>query len=480
MRWNAVVVSACLFLAGYARAQDKPVSFHKDIRPLFTATCNGCHRPEKSKGELDMTRYQSLMKGGKKGTPIVAGDPASSLLVKMISGPMPEMPDEGEPLKAEQVKLVERWIKEGARDDTPDPSLAKVEPPVYTAAPVIATLAFSPDGKLLAVNGYHEIVLHKADGSAIEGRLLGDAPRVESLAFSRDGKYLAACGGSPAEFGSVQVWDPAKKELVKSYRMSSDSLYGISFAPDGQSLAFGAADKSVRRINVSDGKLLLDFKAHADWVLGTVFTLDGKELVSAGRDKALKLIDVEHSRFVDDINNPLEQCVSLARHPKEERVLYGGDLGTARIYKISDNQNRTAGRNDTNKLKEFERQPGPVTAVAFSPDGNAAALGSVGEVRVYDANDGGNKRLATLSGHVGPVYAIAYSPDGNVIATGGFDGNVRLFDAKSGNLIKQFPSVPLKGGDKAKGPAAAPAAPQAKPGDAPGSKPTAAQQASAK
>jgi WD40 repeat protein/mono/diheme cytochrome c family protein len=458
----AFAIFAALSLAGFARADDKPVSYHKDIKPLFTATCNGCHRPEKSKGELDMTSYKSLMKGGKKGTPIVPGDPANSLLVKMISGPEPEMPDEGDPLKPEQVKLVERWVKEGAKDDTPDPSLAKLEPPVYTAAPVIASLAFSPDGKLLAVNGYREIVLHKADGSAIEGRLLGDAPRVESITFSRDGKYLAACGGSPAEFGSVQVWDPAKKELVKSYRMSSDSLYGISFAPDGRSVAFGAADKTVRRVNVADGQLLLEFKAHADWVLGTFFTLDGKQLVSAGRDKAMKLIDVEHSRFVDDINNPLEACISLARHPKEEKVLYGGDLGTARVYKISDNQNRTAGRNDTNRLKEFERQPGPVTAVAFSPDGNAVALGSVNEVRVYDANES-SKRLATLSGHNGPVYAVAYSPDGKMIATGGFDGNVRLFDAKSGNLVKQFPSVPLKGTDNAGAPAATPPKPAQQP-----------------
>ena len=459
MRFAFSIVVALLAFAPPAPAQDKPVSYHKDVKPLFTAACNGCHRPEKSKGELDMTTYPALVKGGKKGTAVVPGDPASSVLFKMIHGPEPEMPEDGDPLKPEQVKLVERWIKEGAKDDTPDPALAKMELPVYTAAPVISSLAFSPDGKLLAVNGYHEIVLHKADGSAVEGRLLGEAPRVESITFSKDGKFLAACGGSPAEFGSVQVWDPAKKQLVKSYRISSDSLYGISFAPDGRSVAFGAADKVVRRVEVADGKLSLEFKAHADWVLGTFFTLDGKQLVSAGRDKAMKLIDVENSRFVDDINNPLEACISLARHPKEEKVLYGGDLGTARLYKISDNQNRTAGRNDTNRLKEFERQPGPVTAVAFSPDGAAAALGSLGEVRVYEAGDGG-KKLATLSGHAGPVYAIAYSPDGGVIATGGFDGTIRLFDAKTGNLVKAFPSVPLKvDAPKPATPAASPAAP---------------------
>jgi WD40 repeat protein len=124
-------------------------------------------------------------------------------------------------------------------------------------------------------------------------------------------------------------------------------------------------------------------------------------------------------------------------------VLYGGDQGTPRLYKISDNQGRTAGRNDTNLVRAFERQPGPASAVAFSPDGNAIAVGSVGEVRVYNANDG--NRTATLSGHEGPVFAVAWSPDGNVIATGGFDGNVRLFEAKSGNLSKSFVPVPIEG-----------------------------------
>src|SRR5678810_950382 len=161
------------------RDRDKPVSFHKDIKPLFTATCNGCHRPEKSKGDLDMTTHAALMKGGKHGVSVVPGEPTKSKLVEMISGPEPEMPDEGDPLKPEQVKLVERWILEGAKDDTPAFGTAKVEPPVYTLAPVVSSLAFSPDGTLLAVNGHHEIVLHKSDGSVIVGRLVGEVPRIE-------------------------------------------------------------------------------------------------------------------------------------------------------------------------------------------------------------------------------------------------------------------------------------------------------------
>jgi mono/diheme cytochrome c family protein len=419
------------------------VSYVKDIRPILVSNCNACHKPEKLKGELDMTSVAALLKGGKHKEDLVPGQPTKSKLIEMISGDDPDMPKDGDPLKADQIALITKWIEQGAKDDTPKVGTTKIEPPTYTVAPVIAAMAWSPDGSLLAVAGYHEVVLEHPDGSGIVARLTGEAPRIESIVFSKDGKELADCGGSPAEFGLVQIWNTDTHNLLHAYQVSGDSLYGVSFAPDLKSVAFGGADKVVHRIAVEDGKELLDFKAHADWVLGTAFTLDGKLLVSASRDKEMKLIEVDNGRFVDDINNPIEACISLARHPSKDEILYGGDMGEARLYKISDNQGRTSGRNDTNLLRAFERQSGPVSAVAFSPDGNNVALGSINDVNVYQAGDG--KKLLTLSGHQGPVYAICYKPDGTQIATAGYDGNVRLFDAKDGKLIKQFVPVPIEG-----------------------------------
>ena len=72
-------------LATTSRADDKPVSYQKDIKPLFTATCNGCHRPEKSKGDLDMTTHAALMKGGKHGSSVVPGEPGKSKLLEMMT-----------------------------------------------------------------------------------------------------------------------------------------------------------------------------------------------------------------------------------------------------------------------------------------------------------------------------------------------------------------------------------------------------------
>jgi WD40 repeat protein len=436
---------AVLLLGGAAtaaRADEKPVSYYHDIRPIFNSDCNACHKPEKLKGELDMTTIAALMKGGKHGAEIKPGEPDKSKLVEMISGSDPDMPQDGDPLSKQQVSLIEQWIKEGGKDDTPAAGSQVVETPVYTVPPVISAMAFSPDGSMLAVSGYHEILLHKPDGSGLIARLIGESPRIESLAFSKDGKELAACGGAPAEFGQVQIWDPIAHKAIKTFDISSDELYGVSFAPDEKSVAFGGADKIVHRISLDTGKEMLDFRAHADWVLGTKFTHDGKQLVSCSRDKEMKLIDLETGRFIDDINNPVEACISLAIHPKEEQILYGGELGTAKLYRISDNQGRTSGRNDTNLLQTFARQPGPVSAVAFSPDGATVALGSVGEVTIYSASDG-NKLVSRLSGFAGPVYAVAYSPNGLAVAAGGSDGVVRLFDPKTGALQQHFIPVPI-------------------------------------
>ena len=123
-------------------------------------------------------------------------------------------------------------------------------------------------------------------------------------------------------------------------------------------------------------------------------------------------------------------------------MVYGGDLGYARLYRISDNQKRTAGRNDTNLLRTFDRQPAAVTAVAFSPDGIHVAIGSLGVVNIYAVSDS-DKSVRTLAGIQGPVYSVAYRPDGSQIAVAGQDGQIRLFDARSGALAKQFIPVPI-------------------------------------
>ncbi|MBI3850130.1 MAG: hypothetical protein HY298_07555 [Verrucomicrobia bacterium] len=444
-RWF-LLLSVMLLCPSLGRAADsKPVSYYGEVFPIFKRSCNGCHHPGKLKGELDLTTYAAFQKGGKHGGAFKPGEPAASRVIEEVSGDEPNMPKEGDPLSKIEVALIERWIKEGAKDDTPANanSFKLSAPPVYTSPALVSALAYSPDGKILAISGYHEVVLHKADGSALIARLVGESPRIESIAFSPEGHLLAVSGGAPARFGEIQIWDAATHELKHSYKISTDSLYGVSFSPDGERVAFGGADKVVRIIAVRDGKELMKFDNHSDWIFGTTFTLDGKRLVTGSRDRAMKLINVANGQFIDDINKLLEGVMCIARHPKEDVIAYGGDLGTARIYKISDNQGRTAANNDVNLVREFERQTGPVCSIAYSPDGNTLAVGTVGgEVRLYKTSDG--SRLSTLKGNAGAVFSIAFNPQTNQIVTGGFDGKIRIYEVKSAELVKDFLPVPLQ------------------------------------
>lgn len=447
----------CCAMMGLARADDPagkpvepaaaPVSFHRQVMPILQRHCQGCHQPAKAQGKLDLTAFEAMSKGGQNGAMWEAGKPEESLLIDQISGEKPLMPPNAPALAAGDVELIRRWIAEGARDDTPTAAKDVIDaehPPIYALPPLVTALAYSPDGQYLAVSGYREVLIHKADGSGLVKRLVGQSQRVESLVFSPDGGLLAVVGGSPGRFGEVQFWATREWGLKLAVRATYDTLYGGAFTPDGERFAFGGADNSARVIQVKDGKQTLKIDHHADWVFSTAYTQDGKHLITLGRDGAIKLTEHATGSFIDDIGKNYGELKVLARHPKEDRVLIGGDERVPRLYQVVLKRQRDFGNTDFNLLRAFETQPaGTITAVAFSPDGTRVAVGSSsGDVPIYKVEDG--SRLATLSGWKGGVYAVAFAPDGARVALGGYDGQVRLFDVADGKLVKAFVPVPLQ------------------------------------
>ena len=270
-----------------------PVSFFKKIRPLFQANCQGCHQPARAKGGYVMTDFAKLLDGGESVADgfhaIVPKDPDHSLLVKQITPDQghAEMPPKKAPLADPDLALIRRWIAEGAVDDTPPNAKQRYDaahPPVYQRPPVITSLDFSPDGSLLAVAGFHEVLLWKSDGSEMLARLIGLSERIQTVRFSPDGKRLAACGGRPAQMGEVQIWDVEKRKLVLSAPIGFDTVYGVSWSPDGKSVSFGCADNTLRAIDAVSGQQILQQNSHSDWVLGTAYTAKGDQLVSVGRE----------------------------------------------------------------------------------------------------------------------------------------------------------------------------------------------------
>jgi mono/diheme cytochrome c family protein len=484
MRRLALALALAVLLRDSAFGQDAkkdrdmasgPVSYYKQVRPIFQQHCQGCHQPAKAEGGFVMTAYADLLKAGDQEQPgIVPGNVSKSLIVAQITsqrGKPPAMPRGKDPLAGREVEMIKRWIAEGARDDSPASTRDRVDmdhPPIYLSPPVITALAYSPDSKLLAVSGYHEILLHKADGSGLEARLVGLSERVQALAFSPDGKWLAAVGGSPGRFGEVQLWDVVRRRLKLSLSLTFDTIYGVSWSHDGTRIAFGCADNSVRAIDAQTGKQVLYQGGHDDWVFGTVFSREDEYIISVSRDMSMKLTEVPTQRLIDNVTSitpgvlkgglagldrrPLKDK-KMAKVPPDtpgvppkvyDEVICGGADGTPRLYKIHRETARKIG-DDDNRLRQYEAMPGRIYALAFNADGSLFVAGSsfngAGEVRVYKTADG---KLVKCEGQHGAVYAVAFRPDGKAVASAGFDGKVRLNDPQNGKLIREFSPCPMK------------------------------------
>jgi WD40 repeat protein len=116
--------------------------------------------------------------------------------------------------------------------------------------------------------------------------------RVNALAFSPDGKTLAVGSGEPSRSGDITLWSLADGALKARWDdVHLDSVLALDFSPDGKHLASGGADKALRVLDTASGKVLKVFEGHTHHVLGVSWRADGRVLASAGADAVVKIWD---------------------------------------------------------------------------------------------------------------------------------------------------------------------------------------------
>jgi hypothetical protein len=453
---SAGVASLAAALAAACGARVAPVQgapaanrvAYSRVHEIFRESCEHCHNADKAKGGLLMDSYEALLAGGEHGSPVVAGDSASSRLMKMIEGhTAPRMPYKEDPLPAAQAELIRRWIDEGA----PGPAASAVPaasasrdiavPAVKPTVPVTgaaAALAFDPAARRIAVGGYKSVHLLALADRKWTGTLNGHADLVRAVAFSPDGKRLAVAGGPSGRFGEIKVWDVegSTPKLVAEIRGHTDTILAIAFSPDGATLASGSYDKLVKLWSIAGGKEIATLKEHSDAVYAVAFIGGGKRLVSAAGDRTIKVWDVPAGKRLHTISDPLDAVYAVAIHPSGAQITAAGADRMIRTWSWKDEPSEAGGSTAALLASTFAHGDA-VLGLGYSPDGSMlVSAGADRAIKVWDAATLREKRL--FEAQPDWVMGLALSADGQWLAAGRYDGTLGLYPFADGHAGQQF------------------------------------------
>ena len=172
---------------------------------------------------------------------------------------------------------------------------------------IVESVAFSPDGKLLAsASCDHTVKLwNVADGREVR-TLSGHTACVESVAFSPDGKLLA----SASHDETVKLWNVAEGREVRTLSGHTNGVESVAFSPDGKLLASGSYDKTIKLWNVADGREVCTLSGHTEGVESVAFSPNGKLLASGSFDKTIKLWNVADGREVRTLSGHTSEVQS--------------------------------------------------------------------------------------------------------------------------------------------------------------------------
>jgi WD40 repeat protein len=390
-------------------------------------------------GGLVMDKFDLLMKGGAHGPVIVPGKSGESRLILMLEGKVqPRMPFGGEPLAAEDITTIKAWIDAGATGPTgagAEATLAPlaipdIKPQVPVVSP-IASLKFSPDGKLLAVGAYREVRLIDAVDEKLLATLSGHADYVRSIAFSPDGKMLAAGGGPPQRGGEIKIWDLQSHQLLKTMQGHKDCIYSVAWSPDGNLIASGSYDKMVKLWEVASGKEVRNLQDHIDAVFAVAFSPDGKRLASASQDRTVKIWDVASGKRLYTLGDASDGLTSVAYSPAGDRIAAAGYDKTIYVWRLGDN--------DGSLVQSLIADEDSILALVWTPDGKTIVTSSSdGSIRFREAST--LNPLRVIDRQPDWVQALSISPDGTRLAAGRYNGSLTVYDAKTQNEPRQQPS----------------------------------------
>jgi hypothetical protein len=227
----------------------------------------------------------------------------------------------------------------------------------------------------------------------------------------------------------VKVWDTASGQVILTLPGHTDAVISVAFSPDGQKIASGSRDHSLKVWDASSGQEILTLLGHTDDVNCVAFSPDGQKIVSGSRDQTLIVWDASGGPETLTLLGHAGGVNSVAFSPDSNKIVSGGGDQNPIVWDASTGQDILTLKGHTNVI----------TSVAFSPDGKQIVSGSLDNpnggsldknLKVWDALTG--QEILALKGHTNFVTRVAYSPDGKRIVSGSGDNLLKLWDASSG------------------------------------------------
>ncbi|MBE9033707.1 serine/threonine-protein kinase [aff. Roholtiella sp. LEGE 12411] len=293
-------------------------------------------------------------------------------------------------------------------------------------ASITPTVTIAPEFKY-----YAPIVVKQSNWQCIH-TLKGHSSMVNAIAISPDGQLLA----SGSSDNTIKLWQLGTAKLLRHLgRWSSghtSMVHSVAFSPREQLLASGSWDNTIKLWHLHTGREIQTLTGHANWVNSVAFSPDGRLLASGSSDNTIKLWHVHTGREIQTLTSHYDSVWSVAYSPRmavansqDEQLLASSSADyTIKLWHV-------------HKDKEIQTLTGHsffVNCVAFSFDGQLLASGSADcTIKLWHVHTG--REIQTLTGHSNSVWSVAFSQNGQLLASGSWDNTIKLWHVDTGRLI---------------------------------------------
>ncbi|MFN6478124.1 protein kinase domain-containing protein, partial [Nostoc sp. DedQUE07] len=298
-------------------------------------------------------------------------------------------------------------------------------PPSWECVHIIPSIsgeivALSPKEDILAsVQGSFIHLFSSITGQFLR-TLTGHSSWVSSVTISSDGQILASGSGDK----TIKLWSVTTGKEIRTLTGHSSSVQSVAISSDGQILASSSGDNTIKLWSVATGRVRT-LTGHSYSVQSVAISSDGQILASASNDQTIKLWSVTTGKEIRTLTGHSSSVQSVTISSDGQILASGSNDKTIKLWSV------TTGR----EIHTLTGHSSYVTSVAISSDGQIlASIGSWDKtIKLWSVTTG--REIRTLTGHSSYVTSVAISSDGQILASGSEDNTIKLWSVTTGRKI---------------------------------------------